>query len=167
MGIFDNSGRLGIPALTEMSTTALVPLGTIITARDTVVDDEGEYMYVKFNGVATVGMPVLISSTRESIVCDSDNDANCGEMVGVALATSAADDFGWVKISGKTKIKAGTVVAGASVFLTATAGTVDDAAVAGCQVLGAQFETADGTPAAGFAYAMLNRPHIQGQDAVV
>jgi hypothetical protein len=150
-----------------MEATAQVPVGTIVTGRDTVIGDEGEYVYTQFAGVATVGMPCLWSSTRKAIVCDADNDANCGEAVGFALTTSVADYYGWLKISGKVKVKAGTVAAGGSMFLTATAGTVDDAAVAGVQVLGAQFDTADGTPAAGFAYATVNRPHIQGQDAVV
>jgi hypothetical protein len=42
-------------------------------------------------------------------------------------------------------------VAGATVYLTGTPGTVDDAVVAGDIVYGANFATADGTPSAGFA----------------
>lgn len=168
MAIYQVGGnRLGVPALTEVNQTIQMPLGTIVQGYDTVTEQVGEYQYVKFNGVATVGMPVLIDNTVECVVADADNDANDGTAIGIALTTTAANDYGFVQISGKAKVKAGTVAAGGSVFLTATAGTLDDAAVAGCQITGAKFSTADGTPAAGFAYAEINRPSLQTQDAVV
>jgi hypothetical protein len=48
-------------------------------------------------------------------------------------------------------------------MLAATPGSVDDAAVAGEQVLNAKVTTTTGTPSAGLAVIQINRPFLQGQ----
>mgnify|MGYP007100072751 CR=1 FL=1 len=166
MAIFCNDGRLGIADLATVDTAARVPLGTIITGYDSVTEREGEYIYTKFNATTTVGQLCKIDSTNESTLFDNDTDANLGCPVGWAVGASyAADEFGWLQIAGKVKAKAGTVAANGKVYGTATGGTVDDAAVAGCQIYGAKFVTTDGTPAAGFAYVECNRPHSMATTA--
>ncbi len=80
----------------------------------------------------------------------------------VAMAANVANQFGWYQISGLSPIKSTTVAAAGNVYLTATAGQVDDTTVAGDKVDGARFKTADGTPAAGYAYVMLDRPSLNG-----
>lgn len=163
MGKYSINGRLGVPALTQADTSATVRLGTIVTGYDEDTGLEGEYIYVRANAAIADGEVVYIDLTNEAVLADSDVHANDGGPIAFAIGALAADEYGFVQISGKAKAKAGTVAAGGKVMLTATAGTVDDAAVAGCQVLGAEFDTADGTPAAGFAYVSCNRPHVQGQ----
>lgn len=163
MAVYGNSGRLGVPPLSDVHTTAQVPLGTIVSGYDSVTNTEGEYFYGKANAAITVGQICYLNNTNEVLLADADTHVNDGGPVGFALTTFAENDFGWFQISGKVKAKAGTVAAGGKVMLTSTGGTVDDAAVTGGQVLGAEFDTNDGTPAAGFAYVTCNRPHVQGQ----
>lgn len=164
---FPNSGRLGVPELDQVQTTASVPLGTIVTGYNDETDTEGEYIYIKANAAIAIGEIGYIDLTNEVVLADSDVHANDGGPVGFAVAALATDEYGWLQISGKVKAAtAADAAAGAKVFLTATAGTVDDSAIAGCQVLGAEFDTTENTPADGFTYISCNRPHVQGQDAV-
>jgi hypothetical protein len=164
MAKFCTSGRLGIGALTNADTAAICPVGTIVDGYDDVIAQNGEYVYVQMGATITEGQVCCIDNTNKATLASSTNQANDGLPVGFAAGTTYADtEYGWLQISGKTKAKAGTVAAGGKVMLTATAGTVDDAAIAGSQVLGAEFDTADGTPAAGFAYITCNRPVVQGQ----
>jgi hypothetical protein len=159
---FANSGRLGV-RLEQSEATAELPLGTIVTGYCDDTQTEGEYVYVKFNAATAIGQACYIDLTNECVLLDSDVHANDGGPVGWALVAQDADDYGFLQIAGKVKASAGTVSAGGKVFANATAGLVDDAAVNGAQVLGAEFDTADGTPAATFAYITCNRPHVQGQ----
>ncbi len=157
-------GRLGVPVLTAVETALQMPLGTIVEGYDDVIGQRGEYMYVQFGATITEGQAVCIDHTNKCTLASSTNQANDGIPLGFAVGGAALDtEYGFLKISGKTKVKAGVVAAGAKMFLTAVAGTVDDAAIAGSQVIGAEFDTADGTPAAGFAYATINRPSAQTQ----
>lgn len=155
------NGALGVHFLAAAA--AIMPLGTIVQAYDEDTQQVGEFMYVQFGASTTEGQVCCIDNTNKASLASSTNQANDGLPVGFAVTAFEADEYGFVQIGGKTKVKAGTVAAGGKVMLTATAGTVDDAAIAGSQVLGAEFDTADGTPAAGFAYATINRPHVQGQ----
>lgn len=163
MGKFSTNGQLGIGALTNADTAAICALGTIVTGFDDVSNTMGEYVYVQYAAITTEGQIAMYDATNKAALASSTNQANDGVPVGFACGAYAADEYGWLQIGGKTKAKAGTVAAGGKVMLTATAGTVDDAAVAGSQVLGAEFDTADGTPAAGFAYITCNRPTVQSQ----
>lgn len=164
MARFNVSGdRLGVPTLTDVSTTPLLALGTVVRGYDDVSDTNGEYMYVRFGAAGTVGQPGLID-LHNKVTLASNAAANSGKPVGIIVAPVVADgDYGFVQIGGKAVVKSNAAVADAKVMLTAVAGTVDDAALAGCQLIGAEFATADGTPAAGFAYVNLNRPAVQSQ----
>ena len=78
------------------------------------------------------------------------------------MSANVANQQGWYQIAGSAVITAGTVAANGNVYVTATAGSVDDAVVAGDKVDGARFKTADGTPAAGQAIVQLDRPSLNG-----
>lgn len=158
-----NNPGLGV-SLTTVGATQLHPLGYIVAGYDDTIGAGGEFMYVKFNATTADAEIVYIDLTNECVLADSDLHANDGGPVGWALAAAAADDYGWVQIAGKVKAKAvAAAAAGAKVFLTATGGTVDDAAIAGCQVLSAEFDTTEDAPADGYAYITCNRPNVQGQ----
>ena len=164
MTVFCNTSRLGIANLDTVDTTARVSVGTTIEGYDDVTGQESEYQYVRFAATTTVGQAVTLNNTTKAVLASSTTHANSGIAIGFAVGASyAADQYGWVQTGGKAKVKAATVAAAGKVQLTTTAGTVDDAAVAGAQLAGAVFETADGTPAAGFAYANINRPRVQTQ----
>jgi hypothetical protein len=164
MTIFHSGGsKLGISDPTTTSTTAVFALGSVQQFYDTVIGDTGEYIYVQFGATVTVGQVCTIDNTLKAALASSTTHANKGWAVGFAIGSAADTEYGWLKVSGKVKAKAATVAASTQMFLTTTAGTIDDAAIAGSQVLGAKIVTADGTPAAGFCYAQINRPHVQGQ----
>lgn len=165
MTIFVTGGRLGVSALTTTNTVPEVPLGTVVGFYDDVAQTNGEAMYCRAGAAITEGQIGLIDLLNK-VTLASNGNANSGKPVGFALATVAmADgDYGWFAISGKIKSKTpNPVVADAKVFVLATAGAVDDAVLAGCQVVGAEFASADGTPAAAFAYVNINRPALQTQ----
>lgn len=158
-----SGNRLGVNLL--LSGTALqCPLGTVQRGFDTVSSTDGEFVYVQANANMTEGQIVVIDLTNKCDLADSDLHANSGLPVGFVPNVAVTNgDYFWLKISGKIKAKAAAVAAAGKVMLSAAGGTVDDAAIAGCQVLGGTFDTADGTPAAGFAYITGDRMHVQGQ----
>jgi len=86
--------------------------------------------------------------------------ANAKGRVAVAqAAVDATTEYGWFQIYGKAT---GKVLASFAdnglIFSTATAGSVDDAAVAGDLIVGAIGRSAIDTPSTGMAYAELNYP---------
>lgn len=160
-----NSG-LGIPVIGNVDDTACYPVGTIIKAFDGT-QGEGEFIYLP--GVANTAVDDcvvydLAPGAQATARTASGTHVNTGRNVAFAQAAIVAGKFGWYQIAGvaKANVLAG-FVAGAKVFLTATAGSLDDAAVNGCQLIGAMGSSAIGTPAAGKSYLTINRPAIQSQ----
>lgn len=156
---------LGIPPIdsTQLASTTAgrsTPwkIGDIIKAVDPVFG-VGEFIYLQGLALTALGETVIYDqnagTTKRAVAGDRGPCA-------VAMAANVASQFGWYQIGGLTKMKSGTVVAAGAVYLTATPGTVDDAVVATDKIDGARFKTADGTPAAGFAWAMLDRPCLNG-----
>lgn len=146
--------RAGLQPIADTSTTQQHPLGTTIRAVDSTYG-EGEFVYLKGAASTVVGDVVIFDTyagTSTRAVAGSRGPA------AVAMSANVANQFGWYQVSGSAVVKAGTVLANGNVYLTATAGTVDDAVVSGDKIDGARFKTADGTPSAGFAVVQLARP---------
>lgn len=165
MAFVPMSNAIGIPpidqtlaAFTGAGRSTPWKIGDIIKAVDPVLG-VGEFIYLQ--GLAATALSELViydhnaGTTKRAVAGDRGPCA-------VAMSANVANQFGWYQIAGLTKIKSGTVAAGGAVYLTATPGAVDDAVVATDKVDGARFKTADGTPGAGFAYAMLDRPALNG-----
>ncbi len=131
-------GRIGGQKITDTSTTAQHPLGTKIKAKDigTTAYGEGEFVYVK--GVTS-------GAEKSWVVINYDDGsttlavANSNGPVGVMMAAlSSSSTYGWVQIRGKALGKCLTSFAdNGVVYLTATAGSIDDASVAGDWISGA------------------------------
>lgn len=156
---------LGIPpidqtlaAFTGAGRSTPWKIGDVIKAVDPVLG-VAEFIYLQGLAATALGELVIYDhnagTTKRAVAADRGPCA-------VAMSANVASQFGWYQITGLAKIKSGVVAAGGAVYLTATPGTVDDAVVATDKVDGARFKTADGTPAAGFAYAMLDRPSLNG-----
>lgn len=147
--------RLGQPGIDTVNTSAVVPVGTIVQAYHPTYG-QGEFIFLE--GVA--------STTAASWVTYNMDDgsttltvANAIGPVAIAMAATVAETFGWYQIGGKAVGKvAASFADNAAVYLTSTAGTVDDAVVAGDRVKGARGASAIGTPAAGLAEIELARP---------
>lgn len=128
---------IGTQPIGDRDTTANHPLGTIVRARDIGSTNYGvgEFIYAK--GVASCAI-------RNWVVVPSDDFtlvravANSVGPVGVAMAALTASYYGWVQISGKAIGSCLTQFAdNGYVYLTATAGSIDDASVAGDWISGA------------------------------
>jgi hypothetical protein len=163
-----SNGALGVPDIdpSVIDDTARVQVGTICKGYD---DVRGEGMFIYLPGVAscalgdcvvydlTVGAPAIVRTL-------SGTHLVTGRPVAFAMNAIVAGKYGWFQIFG---IAVGSVLAGfaaaSKVFLTATAGNVDDAAIAGCQLMGAYGISAIATPLAGKAYLQISYPSIQTQ----
>lgn len=150
--------RLGHQPIANTSTTQAHPLGTLIRAEDSTYG-EGEFIYLK--GVASTAVGDLViydtyAGTTTRTVAGSRGPC------AVAMSANVADQYGWYQVGGAAVVKAGTVAADGDVYVTATAGTVDDAVVSGDKVDGARLKTANGTPSAGLAVVQLARPSLNG-----
>jgi len=153
---FDKTHFVVPQAIEVNSATQLLTLGTRIRATDPTYG-EGEFIYLK--GVASTALGDLVtynpddwSTTRLA--------ANAIGPVAVAMSACVANEFGWYQVFGKAVVKSGTVADDGNVYATATAGTVDDAVVAGDRVKGAKFASANGTPSAGFAECEIAYPFM-------
>ncbi|MCD0415689.1 hypothetical protein LOC51_00545 [Rubrivivax sp. JA1024] len=135
-------------------------LGRTIQARDETYGN-GEFIFLKGAANTEVGSVVLYNPDDWSTSLLAANDIG---QVAVAMSANVANQYGWYQIRGKAVVKAGTVADNGNVYSTATAGTVDDAVVAGDRVKNAKFASADGTPAAGLAECEINYPFVD--DAV-
>lgn len=148
--------RAGLQAIADTSSTQAAPIGTVVRAVDTTYG-EGEFIYLKGVASTVVGSAVIYDTYANTTTLAA---AGSRGPLAVAMSANVANQFGWYQISGSAVVKAATVVANGNVYVTATAGTVDDAVVAGDKVDGARFKTADGTPSAGFAVCQLARPSL-------
>ena len=78
------------------------------------------------------------------------------------MSASVASQWGWYQISGQAagKVLASFAATGGDAYLTATAGSLDDADVAGDLVANAVPVSAIDTPSSGLAEFQLSRPSV-------
>lgn len=144
-------------AFADVSDTAKAELGLIVKAKDPTYG-VGEFIYLK--GVASTAEGTWVTYNQD------DNSttrlaANAIGPVAVAMGACVADKYGWYQIKGKAVGKALTGFAdNANVYATATAGSVDDAVVAGDRVKNAKGASAVGTPSTGLAEFEIDRPFM-------
>ncbi|RUX96151.1 MULTISPECIES: hypothetical protein [unclassified Mesorhizobium] len=137
-------------------------LGDIIRAEDPTYG-VGEFIYLKGVAATAVGSLVTYDQYLNTTTIAPATGGNGS--VAVAMSANVASQYGWYQIAGAAVVKApNAMVVGADVFmLAATPGSVDDAPVAGEQVLNAKVSTTTGTPSAGLAVIQISRPFLQGQ----
>lgn len=161
MAFFPTETRIGLQPIANTETSALVSLGTIVRAVDPVYG-AGEFIYLAGVASTAVGSWVTYNPDDFSTTLLA---ANAIGPVAVAMSANVASQYGWYQIQGKAvgKVLSG-FVDNANVYATATAGSVDDAVVAGDRVKGAVGASAIGTPSAGLAEFEIARPFMD--DAV-
>ncbi len=161
---------LGYPKIAATSTAPWIgggtsnttpPLGTIIWATDPTYGT-GEFIFLKGLAATAVGTWVTYNTDDFSTTLLA---ANAIGPVAVAMSANVASQYGWYQIQGKAVGKALTgFLDNANVYATATAGSVDDAVVAGDRVKNAVGASAVDTPSTGLAEFEINRPWMD--DAV-
>ena len=144
-------------AIADNSTTQKAALGTIMRCKDSTYG-VGEFIYLQGVASTAVGEWVTYNADDWSTTLLA---ANAIGPVAIAMSACVASEYGWYQISGKA---VGLVATGfadnANCYATATAGTVDDAVVAGDLVKNAKGASAIGTPAAGQAEIEMSRPFM-------
>lgn len=153
------STTIGTQPITDVSTTQNHPLGWIVQAVDigTNQNGVGEFIYVKGVTSGATGSWVGINADDYTTTLAVANGIY--PIVGVMMSDiSASTSYGWVQISGKAVGKALSGFAdNANVYLTSTAGSVDDAVVAGDRVQNVKGASALDGPATGMAEFELSR----------
>lgn len=167
MSNFVPTGQTIIPqAIDETSTTQKLPLGTRVEAKDVASTAYGVGEFIYLEGVAStvVGSVVLIDQDDFSTSLAIANDVG---YLAVAMSANVANQYGWYQVKGKAVIKGlASLADNASLYLTATAGSLDDAVVAGDRVKGyAKTASALNTPSTGLAEADIVNPFVDNGEA--
>lgn len=153
---------IGMQAIAVTDTVQNHKLGTIVRAEDPTYG-AGEFIYLKGVASTAIGSWVTYSYDDGSTALLA---ANAIDPVAVAMSANVANQYGWYQISGKAVGLALTgYVDNALVYATATAGSVDDAVVAGDRVKLAKGASAVDTPSAGFAEFEISRPFMDDGSA--
>ncbi len=156
MAYVPQENSIGWQAIATTETAAKHPLGTIIRAHDTTYG-AGEFIYLKGVASTAVGSWVHYNADDWTTALTAANGIG---PVAVAMSANVANQYGWYQISGKAVGKAlASYADNGLVFLTATAGSVDDAVVDGDMVHLAKGASAIDTPSAGFAEFEIHRPY--------
>ena len=156
------NGRLGLPEITDTDTTEKAPVGTIVCAEDPTYG-AGEFIYAKGVASTVVGSWVTIN---EDDFATTLLAANAKGRVGIAMSANVASQYGWYQIGGKAVGKAlASYADNALVYATATAGSIDDAAVSGDRVKKAISASAVDTPSSGLAEFEVDRPFMDDGSA--
>lgn len=157
--------QIGMPALNDVSTIQKWPTGYIakITDLDAVAPNSGEAIYLLCGGAnVVIGSLVDIDPAAGVVLAPATGGV---ASVSASLNIVPSGSYAWFQIEGKAAVKApNAMTPGAAVFmLAATPGSVDDAAVAGEEIVNAEVITSTGTPSTGLALIALNRSFHQGQ----
>ena len=154
--------RIGSQPIATTDTVKNHPLGTIVHAHDPVYG-EGEFIYLLGLASTAVGSWVTYNNDDGSTTLLA---ANAIGPVAVAMSANVASQYGWYQIQGKAIGKALTgYVDNALVYATATAGSIDDAVVAGDRVKNAKGASAVDTPSTGLAEFEIDRPWMDDATA--
>ena len=134
-------------------------LGTRVFATDPTYGG-GEFVYLKGAASTVVGSVVIYDQYAGTTTLAT---AGSRGPVAVAMSANVAGQYGWYQVSGSAVVKAaGTVVANAPLYATATAGSLDDAVVSGDKIDGFVSRTANGTPSTGLLVAQICHPSMNG-----
>lgn len=146
---------IGSQPIAETDTVRRHALGTRVFAEDEVYGP-GEFIYLRGVASTVVGSWVTFNADDGSTALLA---ANAIGPVAVAMSANVANQFGWYQIYGKAVGRALAAFADdANVYATATAGSIDDAIVAGDRVKNAKGASAVGTPSANLAEFEIHYP---------
>ena len=122
---------------------------------DTVEATNGdEYIYLKGVASTTAGDVVTYDEAGQTALLVADAIGPCA----VAQAATVANEFGWYQIRGQGSVNcAAGMAADARCYATATAGTIDDAVVAGDDVKNMLSQTAI---SGGQCTVTMNYPYV-------
>lgn len=154
--------RIGMDQLIDaVSTTQKYKAGTTVRCRDTSTAERGEGIFMYAKGVASVvaGDYCVISPLNDPAIRATTRSFGMG---GVAMAAIVASTWGWFQVFGVAVVNVLAAFADDKVcYTTATAGSIDDAVVAGDLIYGARSASAIDT---GQALVDLRYPYTGDTD---
>lgn len=147
---------IAFPDVTDTSTTQKLPLGTRARGWDPTYG-EAEFIYLK--GVASTAVGDVVAYDAKNGTTTRSVAATKGP-VAIAMSANVAGQYGWycVKAAVVPVSCAAAAAAATVLYVTATAGAVDDAAVAGQGIDGMMLVTA--AAGAGLADCQLTYPVV-------
>lgn len=153
--------KMRVQGIAEVSTTQRHPLGTRVRAVDRGSNQNGEGEFIYLAGVTNCAVGSWVTFLMDSWTAVL-LAANAIAPVAVSMAvTDAATKFGWFQVYGKA---VGLALAGfldnGLIYATGTAGSVDDAVVAGDRVKCALGASALDGPATGMIEAEIHYPYM-------
>lgn len=145
--------------IADTSTTKNHEIGKRVRARDVGTTAYGEAEFIYLKGVASTAVGSLVMYDHDGAT--TLTVARIKGPVAVAMSANVASGFGWYQIQGRAVVKCATVAANTIMYVTASAGVVDDAVVTGDIVYGARISTADDT---GLCQANIMYPSCSDTD---
>jgi len=157
MTFYVSEPRIGAQPIGDTDTVKNHPFGTILKANSATYG-EGEFIYLAGVANTVVGSWVTVAEDGFTTSLLAANDKG---RVAVAMSINVASSYGWYQISGKAVGKClASYADNGLVYATATAGSIDDAVVAGDRVKKAIGASAIGTPSTGLAEFEIDRPFM-------
>jgi|TARA_R110000824_G_scaffold65649_1_gene170853 hypothetical protein len=156
-------GLIGGQAIDAVSASAKHPLGQIVQAKDLASTEYGQGEFIYLVGVAStvVGSVVTYDAGGFTTALAA---ANAVGGIAVAMSANVASRYGWYQISGRGVVKGlASLAADKLCYLTATAGSIDDAVVAGDAIHFMETTSALNTPSSGLAEVTLSRPFVTNE----
>lgn len=153
---------IGTQPIADTDTVQRHALGTIVNAKDPTYG-AGEFIYLLGAANTVVGSVVVYNPDNFSTTLAV---ANAVGPIATAMSINVASQYGWYQIQGKGVAKVlALFVDDADCYLTATAGSIDDADVAGDYIRGLKGASAIDTPSTGLAEVEMWRPSVaDGKD---
>lgn len=154
------NGGVGVQGISVNSSTQQHPLGYRVHATDigSAAYGNGEFIYLK--GLANTAIGSVVTYNADDFTT-ALLAANAIGPVAVAMSACVANEFGWYQIYGKGVGKVLALFAdNANCYATATAGSIDDAVVAGDLVKNMKGASAIDTPATGLAEIEMQYPFM-------
>lgn len=164
MAFYVTDNRIVPQAIADTSTTQMVPLGTIVRAKDTTYG-EGEFIYLLGVTSTVVGSMVKWNATTyQTALVTATAVQACP--VAWAMSANVGSQYGWYQIGGLVTAKKTAVAVSpqVTVFISGTAGRVKVIASAGLQVVGCRSANlASVTSTTSTVILQVDRPHLQSQ----
>ena len=149
--------RVGWQPINETSTTQNHKLGTRVIAEH---DTYGPVEMIYLKGVASTVIGDWVTYEADDYTT-ARLVANAIGAVGVALSANVASQYGWYAIYGRVPAKVlASFADNGNLYGTATAGSADDAIVAGDRIQNARGASAIDGPATGMAEVDLYYPFV-------
>ena len=129
-------GLTGRQNIETTSTTQKHPVGMTVKAKDFGTDDRGEGSFIYLKGLASTAVGEVVHYNSDDFSTTLAVADGVGP-IGVSMSANVASQYGWYQITGKgSALALSSFLDNADCYLTSTAGSIDDANVAGDYVRG-------------------------------